>query len=36
MIILYIIGILIGIIILYLGIAIFSPGFLVPKQPIPD
>ena len=35
MIILYIIGILIGIIILYLGIAIFSSGFLVHKQPIP-
>ncbi len=34
MIILYIIGILIGIIILYLGIAIFSSGFHVPKQPL--
>ena len=35
MLILYVIGILIGIIIIYLGIVIFSPGFNVPKQPLP-
>ncbi len=35
MLILYVIGILIGIIIIYLGIVIFSPGFQVPKQSLP-
>jgi fermentation-respiration switch protein FrsA (DUF1100 family) len=34
MIVLYVIAILIGLIILYLAIVIFSPGFHVPKQPI--
>ncbi|MCK4755033.1 MAG: alpha/beta hydrolase [Calditrichia bacterium] len=34
MLILYVIGLLIGIIIIYLGIVIFSPGFHVPKQPL--
>jgi len=35
MLLLYIIGILIGLIIVYLAIVIFYPGFHVPKQPIP-
>lgn len=35
MIILNLIGIFLGIIIIYLAIVIFSPGFNVPKQPIP-
>ena len=36
MLLLYIIGILIGLIILYLTIVIFYPGFHVPKQPISE
>jgi fermentation-respiration switch protein FrsA (DUF1100 family) len=35
MIIFYVFGIFIGLIILYLAIIIFSPGFHIPKQPIP-
>ena len=35
MLILYVIGILIGIIVIYLGIVVFSPGFHVPIQPLP-